>query len=247
MVCNKLKLNRGKTELLILSARHRPPPLIDHVDVSGEQIEPSTSARNIGVIFDEHMSLEKHVTSTCKACFFHLRNISRIRVCLSLADTERLVHAFITSKLDNANSLLYGLPKFLIDRLQNVQNAAARVVTRTRKYDHIKPVLKQLHWLPISQRIKYKILLLTYKALNGQAPNYITELQEPYVPTRNLRSSSKNLLKVPPVKLIGYGHRCFSFVAPSLWNSLPNNIRESGSLSDFKTCIKTYLFNKFYN
>ena len=145
MVCNKLKLNRGKTELLILSARHRPPPLIDHVDVFGEQIEPSTSARNIGVIFDEHMSLEKHVTSTCKACFFYLRNICRIRVCLSLADIEKLVHAFITSKLDNANSLLSGLPKFLIDRLQNVQNAAARVVTRTRKDDHIKPVLKQLH------------------------------------------------------------------------------------------------------
>ena len=247
MVCNKLKLNRGKTELLILSARHRLPPLIDHVDVSGEQIEPSTSARNIGVIFDEHMSLEKHVTSTCKACFFHLRNISRIRVSLSLADTEKLVHAFITSKLDNANSLLYGLPKFLIHRLKYVQNAAARVVTRTRKYDHIKPVLKQLQWLPISQRINYKILLLTYKALNGQAPSYITELLEPYVPTRNLRSSSKNLLKVPPVKLKGYGHRCFSFVAPSLWNSLPNNIRGCGSLSDFKTCIKTYLFNKFYN
>ena len=188
------------------------------------------------------MSLEKHVTGTCKACFFHLRNISKIRNCLSLADTEKLVHAFITSKLDNANSLLYGLPKFLIDRLQNVQNAAVRVVTRTRKYDHIKPVLKQLHWLPVSQ-----ILLLTYKALNGQAPSYITELLEPYVPTRNLRSSSKNLLKVPSVKLVSYGHRCFSFVSPSLWNSLPNNIRESGSLSDFKTCIKTYLFNKFYN
>ena len=132
---------------------------------------------------------------------------------LSLADTEKLVHAFITSKLDNTNSLLYGLPKFLIDRLQNVQNAAARVVTRTRKYDHIKPVLKQLHWLPVSQRIDYKILLLTFKALNGQAPSYITELLKPYVPTRNLRSSSKNLLKVPPVKLVSYGHRCFSFVA----------------------------------
>lgn len=247
MVCNKLKLNRGKTELLILSARHRPPPSIEYVDVSGERIEPSPSARNIGVIFDEHMSLDKHVTSTCKACFFHLRNISKIRDCLSLADTEKLVHAFITSKLDNTNSLLYGLPKFLIDRLQNVQNAAARVVTRTRKYDHIKPVLKQLHWLPVSQRIDYKILLLTFKALNGQAPSYITELLKPYVPTRNLRSSSKNLLKVPPVKLVSYGHRCFSFVAPTLWNSLPNIIKESSSLSDFKTCIKTYLFNKFYN
>ena len=247
MVCNKLKLNREKTELLILSARHRPPPLVEYVDVSGERIEPSPSARNIGVIFDEHMSLDKHVTSTCKACFFHLRNISKIRDCLSLADTEKLVHAFITSKLDNTNSLLYGLPKFLIDRLQNVQNAAARVVTHTRKYDHIKPILKQLHWLPVSQRIDYKILLLTYKALNGQAPSYITELLKPYVTTRNLRSSSKNLLKVPSVKLASYGHRCFSFVAPTLWNSLPNNIRVSGSLSHFKTCIKTYLFNKFYN
>ena len=155
--------------------------------MSGEQIEPSPSARNIGVIFDQHMSLEKHVTSTCKACFFHLRNISRIRDCLSLADTEKLVHAFITSKVDSANSLLYGLPKFLIDRLQNVQNFAARGVTK--KYDHIKPVLRQLHWLPISQRITYKIVLVTYKALNGQAPDYITEPLEPYVPTRNLRSS----------------------------------------------------------
>ena len=112
---------------------------------------------------------------------------------------------------------------------------------------HIKPVLKQLHWLPISQRITYKILLLTYKALNGQAPGYITELLEPCVPTRNLRSSIKILLKVPSIKLVSYGHRCLSFVAPSLWNSLPNNIRESGLLLNFKTCIKTHLFNKFYN
>ena len=179
--------------------------------MSGERIEPSPSARNIGVIFDEHMSLDKHVTSTCKACFFYIKNISKIRDCLSLADTEKWVHAFITSKLDNTNSLLYGLPKFLIDHLQNVQNAAARVVTRSRNNDHIKPVLKQLHWLPVSQRIDYKILFLTYKALNGQAPSYITELLKPCVPTRNMRSSSKNLLNVPSVKLASYGHRCFVF------------------------------------
>ena len=156
---------------------------------------PSPSARNIGVIFDEHMSLDKHVISTCKACFFALRNISKIRDCLSLADTEKLVHAYITSKLDNTDSLLYGLPTLLIDRLQDVQNAEARVVTRTRKYDHIKPVLKQPRWLPVSQRTDYKILFLTCKAPNGQAPSYITKLLEPYVPTRNLRPSSKNLLK----------------------------------------------------
>ena len=235
MVRNKLKLNRGKMELLILSVRHRPPPSIEYVDVSGERIKPSPSAGNIGVIFDEHMSLDKHVTNTCKACFFHLRNISKIR-----ADTENLVHAFITCKLDSTNSLLYGLPTLLIDHVQNVQNA--HTITNTKKYDRIKPVLKQLHWLPVSQRINYKILLLTYKALNGQAPSYITELLEPYAPTRNLRSSSKNVLKVPPVKLVCYGHRCFSFAAPSLWNSLPDIIRQSSSLPSFKTHTKTYLF-----
>lgn len=144
----------------------------------------------------------KHVTSTCKVCFFHFRNISKIGDCLSSADTERLVHAFITSKLDSANSLLYGLPTILISHLQNVQNAAARIITGTKKYDHIKPVLKQLHWLPVNQRINYKILLLTYKALDGQAPSYVTELLEPYAPTRNLRSSSKNLLKISPVKFM---------------------------------------------
>ena len=247
MVSNKLKLNRGKTELLVLSARHRPPPSIEYIDVSGERIKPTSSARNIGVIFDEHMSLDKHVTNICKACFFHLRNISKIRDCLSQADTEKLVHAFITSKLDSVNSLLHGLPTFLIDRLQNVQNAAARIITRTKKYDHIKPVLKQLHWLPVNQRINYKILLLTYKALNGQAPSYITELLEPYTPARNLRSSSKNLLKIPLVKLVSYGHRCFSFAAPTLWNSLPDYIKQSSSLSSFKTYMKTYLFKKCYS
>ena len=246
-ISNKLKLNRGKTELLVLSARHRPPPSIEYIDVSGERIKPTSSARNIGVIFDEHMSLDKHVANICKACFFHLRNISKIRDCLSQADTEKLVHAFINSKLDSVNSLLYGLPTFLIDRLQNVQNAAARIITRTKKYDHIKPVLKQLHWLPVNQRINYKILLLTYKALNGQAPSYITELLKPYTPARNLRSSSKNLLKIPLVKLVSYGHRCFSFAAPTLWNSLPDYIKQSSSLSSFKTYMKTYLFKKCYS
>ena len=92
-----------------------------------------------------------------------------------------------------------------------------------------------------------KIIIMTYKALDGKAPGYITDLLKPYTPTRNLRSSSKNLLNVPPVKLVSYGQRCFSYVAPSLWNSLPDNIRQSSSLQNFKTHIKTHLFNKCYD
>ena len=207
MVSNKLKLNGDKTELLVINARHRPCPLIDHIDVSNFKIQPSDTASNIGVTFDRHMSLDQHVTNICKTCSFHLRKIAKIRDYLSTADTETLVHSLITSKLDSCNSLLYGLPKRMIDRLQNVQNSAARLIARRRKFDHITPVMKELHWLPISQRIIYKILLITYKALNGLAPSYIRDMLQPLKSTMNLRSSMKGQLSVPPIKLVNYGQR----------------------------------------
>lgn len=247
MVSNKLKLNREKTELLVLSARHRPRPLIESVQVANEQILPSVSARNIGVIFDQDMFLEQHVADICKVCFYHLRNIARIRDYLSLPDTETLVHAFITTKLDSCNSLLVGLPKSLLDRLQSVQNSAARLITRSKKYEHISPVMKQLHWLPVSSRITYKILLITFKALNGLAPGYISDLLQAYKPARQLRSSARKLLSVPTIKLATYGQRSFSHAAPVLWNSLPDSLRHCATLSSFKSNIKTYLFKQAYD
>ena len=242
MVSNKLKLNGDKTELLIINARHHPCPPIDHIDVSKFKIQPSETVSNIGVTFDRHMSLDQHVTNICKACFFHLRNIAKIRDYLSTADTETLV----SSKLDSCNSLLYGLPKSTIDRLQKVQNSAARLITRNKKFDHITPVMKELHWLPINQRIVYKILLITYKALNRCAPSYIGDMLQPLKSTMNLRSSMKGFLAVPPIRLVNYGQRSFSYAAPKLWNELPDTVRHSESLLVFKTKLKTYLFKKNY-
>ena len=111
--------------------------------------------------------------------------------------TKSLVHAFSTSKVDYCNSLLYRVPKYLLLRLQRVLNCAARILFKSNKYGHIIPPLKELHWLPIEQRIKFKILLITFKALNKQAPNYIIDLLIPYKPSRSLRSSTKNLLTKP--------------------------------------------------
>lgn len=247
MVTNRLKLNSDKTEVLVLSAAHRPRPPIGDFQICNDNISPSSAVRNIGVIFDENMSLEKHITSVCKSCFFHIRNISKIRKYLSPQACITLVHAFITSKLDFCNSLLYGLPKSPIQKLQHVQNAAARVVSLSRKYDHITPVLYRLNWLPVEQRIEFKLLLLTFKALHNTAPSYLRELIEPYVPSRSLRSSNLNFLSKPVFKLKSYGKRSFSCAAPELWNSLPLNIRSVNSLSTFKKLVKTWLFRRTYD
>ena len=124
---------------------------------------------------------------------------------------------------------------------------AARLVTGSNKYDHITPLMKQLHWLPISQRIIYQIVLITYKSLNGSAPHYINNMLKPYTPSANLRSLSKGLLTIPSVKLVNYGERSFSYAAPKLWNELPEYIRKSETLPIFKTRLKTHLFKQYYD
>ncbi|KAL0147588.1 hypothetical protein M9458_057094 [Cirrhinus mrigala] len=157
-----------------------------------------------------------------------------------------LVHAFMTSRLDYCNALLGGCPASSINKLQIVQNAAARVLTRSRKYDHITPILKSLHWLPIRFRISYKIALLTYKALNGLAPAYLTSLLPRYNPSRSLRSQNSGLLVVPRIAKSTKGGRAFSHLAPKLWNSLPDNVRGSDTLSLFKSRLKTHLFSQAF-
>ena len=131
-----------------------------------------------------------------------------------MGSTKILVHAFVSCRLDNGNVLLYGLLKYLIERLQAVMNCAARLILCKQKYDHITPLLIELHWLPVSQRIVFKILLLTLMDCHPVT----------YVPTRPLRSSSRGLLKVPRSNSKS-GDRSFSVCALTLWNGLPYNLR----------------------
>ncbi len=148
------------------------------------------------------------------ATFFHLKNMSKLRPMLSMSNAEILIHAFMTSRSDYCNALLGGCSACLINKLQMVQNAAARVLTRTRKYDHISPVLSTLHWLPIKHHKDYKILLITYKALNGLAPQYLSELLSHYNPPRPLRSQNSGHLIIPRISKLTAGGRSFFYLAP---------------------------------
>ena len=246
MTNNFLLLNSDKTEILLIGPENITQNLVDYnLQLDGCTVTSST-VKNLGVILDSNLSFENHISHVTKTAFFHLRNIAKLRNMLPVPDAEKLVHAFMTSRLDYCNALLGGCPASSINKLQVVQNAAARVLTRSRKYDHITPILQSLHWLPIKFRISYKILLLTYKALNGLAPAYLTSLLPRYNPSRSLRSQNAGLLIVPRIAKSTKGGRAFSHLAPKLWNSLPDNVRGSDTLPLFKSRLKTHLFGQAF-
>ena len=151
-----------------------------------------------------------------------MHNICLARKYLTQEAAEKAIHAFVTSRLDCNNSLLYGLPMCELKKLEKIQNTAARILTGAKRDSHMTPVLKQLHWLPISCRIKYKILTLTYKCINNLAPVYLTELVTLRTATRRTRSADDDLLpEVPRAKVVTAGDRAFAGASPLLWNRLP--------------------------
>ena len=174
--------------------------------------------------------MESHGKNVRCSCFQHLKWISDA--------AKQLVHAFVTSRLDNGNSLLYGLPSSMAHKLQMVQHAGARVITRTRKFYSITPVLKELHWLPVHKRIIFKLLVLTYRSIRGTAPQYLLCLLHSHQPSRTLRSAFQALLTVDKTRLDTYGSRTSSVAGPALWNELPHAIKCAETLSSFKSQLK---------
>ena len=166
---------------------------------------------------------------------------------LTDAAAAQIVHSLVTSCLDYCNSLLYGLPQNKVDRLQRIQNIACRIVCKIPREVDVLPKLEELHWLPVRQRITFKVLLLTYKAQHYLAPTYFSELLMPYLPEKALRSQNKMELSVPTTYLKTYGDRSFQAAAAKEWNQLPLAIKQSPSVNIFKTHLKTYLFKHFYS
>ena len=162
--------------------------------------------------------------------------------------TKSLVHAFIISRIDYCNSLLYGLPACQLNKMQRVLNAAARLVCKAPRYSHVTTLLRELHWLPIRQRVKFKIILFAFKAIHGFAPPYISELisikaQSAY----SLRSANGILLSPSIIKTHKtLGDRAFQVAAPQLWNALPLELRQNTNISSFKRCLKTHLFRSAF-
>ena len=173
MLINQLKINDNKTEIVIIGSRQQLSKLPDiHIKIGSINVQPIDTVTNLGVTLDSKMTMNNHINRVCRNANYQLIKIRQLRQYLTKHSTETIVHAFITSTLDYCNSIYYNLPNKQLNKLQKIQNHSARIITKKRKYDHITPVLKSLHWLPIKQRIIFKVAILTFKTLNGLAPNY---------------------------------------------------------------------------
>ncbi len=239
-----LQLNLAKTELLVVPAT----PSLQHdfsIQLGTSIITPSTSVRNLGVIFDDQLTFKEHIAKTARSCRFALHNIRKIRPFLTEHAAQLIVQALVVSRLDYCNALLAGLPSNTIKPLQMIQNAAARLVFNEPKRTHVTPLFISLHWLPLAARIKFKTLMLAYRTTTGSAPSYFHSLLRIYIPSRSLRSASERRLVVPSQRGSKSLSRTFSFTIPGWWNNLPTPIRNAGSLSIFKQQLKTHLFRHY--
>jgi hypothetical protein len=197
----------------------------------------------LGVIFDKKFTMEDQINSVSRGMLYHIRNLKAIRNLLPTEGIEQLMHSLVSSRLDYCDALLYNVPAYQLQKLQRIQNIAARVVTLTPIRMHITPVLKSLHWLPVTNRIVFKVLLLAFKCVNSLAPEYLCDLVKLSVKSYDSRSNANYLLEVPRTYLKTYGDRSFSFAAATEWNKIPLIIRQAETVDKFKQKVKTYLFD----
>ncbi|KAK7097686.1 hypothetical protein V1264_004627 [Littorina saxatilis] len=246
MTENKLKLNSEKTEALLVGTRQKIASLtVTDLQLDDATVPFSPAVKSLGVFLDSTLSMQTHISFIIKTCFFHLRRMVSIRRYLTHDACVKLIVSLIFSRLDYCSSFLAGLPASSIHGLQRVQNAAARLTLRKTKRDHITPLLRSLHWLPVNTRISYKLSTLVYKCLNDSAPEYLQSSLDLYTQPsdRPLRSAADPLcLHIPRSKLASAGQRAFPSAGPSVWNSLPLELRQSPSLDAFKSRLKTQFF-----
>ena len=253
----KLKLNPDKTEFIVFGSESMMNMTKNHfpLDILGHLLSPINTVRNLGVVFDSSLSFSNHVSAVCRSCFASLRNLSHIRRYLPKSVAICVANALVSCKLDYCNSLFTSLSIADFNKLQCVQNSLARMIGGKRKYDHITPMRKSLHWLPVKSRCMFKVLTLIYKYLTFGTPAYFSsyiKLYSSYANTRNA-DHNKRLLSVPAFKSRKFSYvskrrfdHSFMFCAPTWWNKLPLEIRTASTLSVFRRKLKTYLFDLAY-
>ena len=223
------------------------------VNILGNLLYPTDKVKNLGVIFDSEFNFSSQISAICKACYYNMRDISRIRKYLSKSATIMLANALITSRVDYCNSLLNSVSVTDLNKLQRVQNCLARMIFKKSKYCHTTPLLKELHWLPIKYRICFKQSVMVYKTITTGVPSYFKAWFVSYSSLANTRRSNPSNMVLKSAEFKRRQHKsvrhfdaAFSVCGPRLWNSLPLSVRTSENISSFRSGLKTHLFNLAY-
>jgi hypothetical protein len=244
---NGLQLNPDKSEAMLLGTRQRLATTELHsIHVAGSTIELVPNLKSLGVTIDSGLTFDKHINNMCKASYFNIRALRHIRSALTRETAGSVAASLVQTRLDYCNSILTGTTTKNLSKLQRVQNSLARVVTGHRRNEHITPVLADLHWLRVEDRIKYKLCCITFNAKNLRQPSYLADLIQPYQPVRLLRSATRDNLVVPGGVHTNIAARAFSVAGPAIWNTLPDHVKNCGTFFDFKKSLKTHFFKLSY-
>ena len=251
MLKNMLKINDEKTEFILFINPQQARFVTEaSITLGGAAIKATKTVRNLGVMMNTHLDASDQVSAIVRSCNYHLRRIAQVRQYISEEACKLAVLALVISRLDYCNGLLAGATEQMYDKLQRIQNRAARLVVRQRVAHgqtlHLMPVLQRLHWLPVRQRVIYKLCLQVFKCLHGTAPSYLMELLHLHTRDRRLRPASLLQLALCPPKR-GVGRAGFRVAGPAAWNTLPPSLRAADSLLGFKKQLKTYLWQSTYS
>jgi hypothetical protein len=247
----RLQPNPSKTEVIWFGTSSNLNKLTGtdlSLQFGADKIEPCTLVRDLGVWLDSELSLKQHISRTVRACFHQLRRLEQTRRVLGQDVIAGLVSSLVFTKLDYCNALFAGLPKSSIAPLQQVQNAAARLVFNLGPRDHVTAALHQLHWLPVEYRIQFKLCVLMFQLHTGHGPSYLMELMQATasLPGRSrLRSASSHRYELPRLNLV-FGRRAFSYAGPAAWNALPESIQTLTNINTFKRQLKAHFFARVY-
>ena len=251
MIHNCLALNPDKSESALLDTATRIGSLRDvgSVNVAGTLITLSHSIKSLGLVIDENLKFDSHVSAVCKSYFVHMRALRHLRPMISTNMATMVACAIVSSRLDYCNSVLAGISDAKLKKLERVQYSLARVVTGMRVYsrDHMMPVLAKLHWLLIRVRVSFNIATMVFKVRQTGHTSYLAKLIEDAVLSRRLRSSASRQCTLKESKtVLCYGTRAFRQTAATTWNSLSDDIRLADKLETFRSFSKTHLYRLSY-
>ena len=245
-----LKLNENKTEYMVVGKKECLRNLnVNNIIINGNQVQIANKVKDLGVQIDCNLTLNSQINNVVRVAGFHLRNIAFVKKYIDEDSVKKLIVNYVISRIDQCNSIYYGLPKYQLRKLQKILNRAARLVKGQSPRDRITPVLIDLHWLPIKARIKFKICVLTHQVVKTGRPEYLRKQIDVIQPSEyiNTRSAISGVTLSRQRVRTNIGSRTFTAAAPILYNSIPIEIRKIDDLKSFKLKLKTFLFADCYD